>query len=116
MKNPTARKRNWSQLAFDYVFILDGGERLEVRSSVADAIRWEKNHGGKSFIEDTPSTSDLVWLGWAAAKRKQLTSDDFDLFASKIQDFAADAISWDEGDDAGLDPTQTAQSHDSSHD
>lgn len=115
MKNPTTRKRNWSQLAFDFVFKLDGEPDLEVRSSVGDAIQWEANHGGKSFVEDTPSTTDLVWLGWAAAKRQKLIDMDFKLFGRKLLDFSTTPLSWDVDGD-GLDPTETEQSDDSSLD
>lgn len=101
--------RNWSQLAFDFVFRMEDGSEIETRSSVADAIRWEKNHGGKSFVEDTPATTDLVWLGWAAGKRAGAITDDFELFASRLADFAAEPVKWPTSTTDGLDPTQQAQ-------
>lgn len=101
--------KNWSDLVFDFVILTDDGGRVEVRNKIADVIRWEKNNK-RSFVDTRPGISDLMWLAWAAGKRAGLVTDDFDLWASRIEDFAADAVTHE------LDPTRPDQSAGSSHD
>lgn len=87
------RKRTWSQLAFDFTLKVEGQGDIEVRSSVGDVIRWERLNG-RGFMDKKPGATDLLWLGWAAAKRQGLLTDDFDTFTTKILDFSTEEIDW----------------------
>ena len=102
--------RNWSELCFDFTFKMTDGSQPEVRSTIAQVLAWERNHKGASWISAGRSLTDMIWLGWAALKKQGQTEDDFQLFASRVEDFAADPVKWDEGGDVLPDPTPTDQS------
>ena len=90
----TARKAKWSKLVYDYQFRMLDGATINVTSALRDAIQWEKNHGGTSFVAQTPSLTDLVWLGWAAAKRAGLTTLDSEGFMDQIEDYSMSDPEW----------------------
>jgi hypothetical protein len=95
----------WSNLIIDFTFLMNDGAEIRVRNSLADVLQWEANNKGQSFQENA-STTNLVWLGWAAAKRQKLTDLEHRLFTRELDDFAMEVV------DRGADPTNPDQSDD----
>ena len=88
-----SKKHAWSGLVFDWRYEMEDGQVFATRGAIRDVIQWERNHKGESFAsKNGRSTTDVMWLGWAALKRKGLTDLDFESFALQVIDFAGDDI------------------------
>ena len=90
-----------------YTLEMKDGSTLDVRTSLTDALRWEKAHGGQVFQRDV-SLSKIVWVCWCAARRAGLTditrADEFAEQVAKL--YLVEDDEDDEDDDE--DPTSPA--------
>ena len=87
-----------------YVLEMKDGSTLDVRTSLTDALRWEKAHGGQAFQRDV-GLSKIVWVCWCAARRAGLTdihrADEFAEQVAKLYLVEDD----EDGEDGDEDPT-----------
>lgn len=79
----------WSGLVNDYRVKFVDGSTVDVRASIVDAIRWEKNNNGRSIVREQ-TVSSMLSVIWYAMRRQQLTDvKDFDQFLATVDDFGS---------------------------
>jgi len=67
------------------IILLDGN-RLELKSTAGDIIKWE-SHFDLS-ITDLNRTTHLLYLAWLAVKREAKTSLDFEVWADTVKEIS----------------------------
>lgn len=100
-----------ASLSFHFKVEMSDGAPFEVDSIPFDIIRWERINK-RSFADQTPGISDLMWLAWCAARRVKVTDEKlFDDWAQRVTDFDTSSPDADESAgtaDGQVDPTLTA--------
>lgn len=103
-----------SGVANRYRLRFDDRDPVEVQSTVADVIRWERSHQGTPFMTgEAPSSTALMEVAFYACRRQGLVEEkNFDQFFPHVLDFDLDQ----DDEDNEPDPTRTGQSAGSSVD
>ena len=100
----------WSGVISDYQVKFTDGSEATVTTGMPDALRWERNNGGKSLADGVQSLTTMLTLIWYALRREQRCEHArFADFAESVADFAKVYPDGDE-DDGGVGPTSPGQS------
>lgn len=98
---------NLSGGKFHFNIHLTDGQIIDVKNSVADVLVWEKANGKSWAASDRPEFRQLIWVGWAAAKRQGMTEvKKFDDFVPLVDDFELIDDETDDDEQSETDPTQ----------
>lgn len=96
---------NLSGAKFHFNIHLTDGQIIDVHNRVGDVIVWEKANKKSWAASDRPEFGQLLWVGWAAARREGKTEvKKFDDFAPLVDDF--ELVDDDEDEQSETDPTQ----------
>lgn len=123
MNHDKQKLRDWSASVFDFTLLLDDDSTIEVRNSLGDIIRWERNRDER-WMSKAPGVEGLVYLAYLAGRRTgQIAEPHFDNWHPHLIDLDAEKVlrrkdgseaeadDLDEVDGPGLaDPTGPARS------
>lgn len=101
-----------SGLRLHYRVETSDGNVIDVKTALIDMLRWEKDHAGRSWLEEQTVTSAL-WVVWAAGRRLGLIEgNDQAGWAASVVDFEVitEAEELAEAEALRQDPTQEAPS------
>lgn len=101
--------RIWTGVVTSYEVRYADGTSLVVTTGMPDALRWERNHDGKSLV-GAQSLTTMLTLVWYALRREHRTDiTPFEAWAATVVDIARVEDADDDEDD-GVGPTSPDQS------
>lgn len=78
----------WTGVVADYRVEYADGTVVDVKTGMADALRWERNNKGASLIGSN-SLTVMLTLVWYALRRQGLSDvADFETWAATVSDIA----------------------------